>query len=140
MGCRRMVSSVALRSCGWIPARTLRTGGTDPPPRTGGMAMTQVLRGQQGFPTGAGRPPAGPADRTDVEQLPSAEDWQHAEQAEAAVAATRDALAAGRGSDAENAPDGSSDLVREAERIEEEVAPGRVPGDDEPPTEASTND
>jgi hypothetical protein len=32
------------------------------------------------------------------------------------------------------------DLVREAQEIEDDVAPGREPGDDEPPTEASTND
>jgi hypothetical protein len=102
--------------------------------------MTQVLRGQQGFPTGDGRPPAGPADATTVQQLPSAEDWQHPEQAEAAVAVTRDALARGRTSSVETTPDDPSDLVREAERIEEQVAPGRGAESDEPPTEESAND
>lgn len=102
--------------------------------------MTQVLRGQQGFPTGDGRPPAGPADQATIERLPSAQDWQHPEQAEGAVVATRDALARTRGDDAGAAPSDPSELVREAERIEEQVAPGRGPEGDEPPTEESSND
>jgi hypothetical protein len=95
--------------------------------------MTQVLRGQQGYP-------AGPVDRDEIPGLPSAEDWEYPEQAEAAVEAAREALAAGRGRPAPRASDERPDLVREAEEIEEDVAPGRGPGDDEPPNDASTND
>ena len=32
------------------------------------------------------------------------------------------------------------DLVREAEEIEDDVAPGRAPGEEEPPTEESSHD
>src|SRR3954466_4884148 len=113
----------------------LRTAATDPQGRTGGMPMTQVLAGQQGSPTGDGRPAAGPADRDTVRQLPSADDWQHPEQAEAAVEATRDALAEANGRPADGAPANPSELVEEAERIEEEVAPGRGSEGDDPPTE-----
>jgi hypothetical protein len=104
------------------------------------MTMTQVLRGQQGFPTGDGRPAAGPADRDTVRQLPTAGDWQHPEQAEAAVEAARDALAESNGRTTEGSPADPSSLVEEAERIEEEVAPGRGGEGDEPPTEQSAND
>jgi len=34
----------------------------------------------------------------------------------------------------------SGDLVREAEDIEQDVAPGRRPGEEEPPTEESASD
>ena len=34
----------------------------------------------------------------------------------------------------------SGDLVREAEDIEQAVAPGRAPGAEEPPTEESAHD
>ena len=34
----------------------------------------------------------------------------------------------------------SEDLVRRAEDIEQDVAPGREPGAEEPPTEESAND
>ena len=34
----------------------------------------------------------------------------------------------------------SGDLVRDAEDIEQDVAPGRGPGDEEPPTEESASD
>ena len=99
--------------------------------------MTQVLRGQQGFPTGDDRPPAGPADRDIVERLPSADDWQHPEQAEAALDQIRVTLAQRQDP---SARDEDTDLVREAEQIEDEVAPGRGSEGDEPPSETSTHD
>ena len=102
--------------------------------------MTHVLRGQQGFPTGPGRGPAGPVDRDAMPDLPSADDWQHPAQAEAAIDAVRDALAQSRTGAEPRASDEQPDLVREAEQIEDEVAPGRAPGDDEPPTRESAND
>jgi hypothetical protein len=102
--------------------------------------MNEILRGQQGFPTGPGRAPAGPVDREALPELPSRADWRRPAQAEAAVEAVRDALAARRSDGQPRAADPQPDLVREAEQIEEEVAPGREPGDDEPPTSESAND
>jgi hypothetical protein len=102
--------------------------------------MTQVLRGQQGFPTGDERPPAGPAGRDIVERLPGEADWRHAEQAEAAVEDVRAVLAQHHGAGEPAAGEDSAELVREAEQIEDEVAPGRGTEGDEPPSETSTHD
>ena len=102
--------------------------------------MNEILRGQQGFPTGPGRGPAGPVDCDAVPDLPSADDWRRPAQAQAAVGAVRDALAQHRSGAAPRASDEQPDLVREAEQIEDEVAPGRASGDDEPPTRESAND
>jgi len=102
--------------------------------------MTEILRGQQGYPTGTGRGPAGPVDRNDIPDLPGATEWRRPDQAEAAIEATREALARSRGLDQPRPPTDSTDLVREAEQIEDDVAPGRETGDDEPPSEASTHD
>jgi hypothetical protein len=102
--------------------------------------VTEILRGQQGFPTGSGRRSAGPVDDVVVAALPSRDDWERPEQAEAAVAVVRDELARSRGNRAPGATNEQADLVREAEEIEEQVAPGRTPGDDQAPTEESSND
>jgi hypothetical protein len=102
--------------------------------------MTQVLRGQQGFPTGDDRPPGGPADPAATRLLPDAVDWQQPERAEAAIDVARRVLARQERPDAEAEVGDSADLVREAEQIEEQVAPGRGGQDDAPPTEKSAND
>ena len=55
--------------------------------------MSGTLRGQEGFPTDQECGPAGSVDQNIVREMPSADDWQHPEQAEAALEATREALA-----------------------------------------------
>jgi hypothetical protein len=102
--------------------------------------MTQVLRGQQGFPTGQGRPPAGTADPSAARLLPDAADWQQPDRAEAAIDVARQALARQQRPDDVGGAGESADLVREAEQIEEDVAPGRGTEGDEPPTDESAND
>ena len=102
--------------------------------------MSGILRGQQGFPTGPGRRAAGPADPGDIASLPGPDDWQQAERAEAAVEATRNALARSQDDESAGASDDPAELVDRAREIESDVAPGRDPGGDEPPTPESAND
>ena len=105
--------------------------------------MSTVLRGHEGFPTGHERGPAGPLDPAAIPELPSAEDWQEPEQAEAALEATRDALAAQAGGHAVEV-DHTSESAREVddmEQIEADVAPGRdATSEVQPPTPESSND
>ena len=104
--------------------------------------MSTVLRGHEGFPTGQDRGPAGPVDPAAVPDLPSAEDWQAPETAEAALEATRDALAAQAGGHAVEV-DHTSESAREVddmEQIEADVAPDRHGDEVQPPTPESSND
>ena len=59
----------------------------------GADLMSEVLRGQEGFPTDDTRRSVGPVDQNIVPKLPSADDWEQPEKAQAAIEATRDALA-----------------------------------------------
>jgi hypothetical protein len=107
-----------------------------------GGEMSTVLRGQEGFPTGQEREPAGPIDPTVESLLPSAADWQEPAQAEAALEATRDALAPqqrGETMEVDRTTQSTRD-VDDMEQIEAEVAPGRTAGEEQAPTEESSND
>lgn len=104
--------------------------------------MSTVLRGHEGFPTGHERGPAGPVDPAAIPDLPTASDWQEPEQAEAALEATRNALAAQAGGRAVEV-DHTTESAREVddmEQIEADVAPGRHDSEEQPPTPESSND